>query len=745
MMINLIVLFCIFHPLLALGKSENLSLRRKKRYLTTVFLTEVPIVGGVTTDSAVIGFRTSEAATVHIVYANNKNGKREQHSSSYDTQEIDDYTGKIVLDGLDADQAYWYTLYVNNNIEQDFDTIQRFKTFPNPGTPFRFSIFSDAAPYYNYRNAVAYESGSSNKLKDGALFAVQIGDFDHSDPENIAAIRLMHRGLRDINDGAAGKDLAENILTKMAFVHVWDDHDYCGNDSDKTCAMKIDSLKAYDEYYPGYTRPNPGDGIYHKFNAGDAEIYMLDLRFNRDPNDLDEMDYPSKTMLGATQKNWLKDSLSASTATWKVIVTTVTANKHARPNNPDHWISFTNEAAEIKDFIEENGLSTSTVLVSGDLHTGGGLDGGCNNRFNIPELGIAHTNLKGGNLGAIGYWTEGIRDGDHKGYGSIYINATNLVLENRAANGFVVNSLTLPGSYNTDACVTLGGNAPEGLQHCSTKLASFQMPPSGDCANIEQGSNYIAPFDNADGGPAISNDVKWYDCPTSDSIIMRSNNIPEHFVSIANPNKPCVQNVHAEFPRHPIETMEKTEADNIQGFALNGVVAFSPLEAGNNNAVEPGPEATLLDAQHWFGHPTAQNVWHYHSPFLGKDDESVTLTKNDFLGVAMDGFPIFGPVSDPDNELDICNFNPLTKRYHIRLSDQVDATLSYCASDAYDDSSIEHSWKYIIGCYSGDLTHSALKDSMAVDLPSDCQEVTSNQLQTWYDYYYTSGDESYWS
>lgn len=45
-----------------------------------------------------------------------------------------------------------------------------------------------------------------------------------SDPQDLAAHRLMHRGLRDIND-PGGEDFATNIMTKMGFAHVYDDHD----------------------------------------------------------------------------------------------------------------------------------------------------------------------------------------------------------------------------------------------------------------------------------------------------------------------------------------------------------------------------------------------------------------------------------------------------------------------------------------------------------------------------------------
>lgn len=683
--------------------------------------TEIAIVGGVTTSSAIVGFRTDIEGRVRIKYATNLNLNNALLSPSYTTLSTDDLTGKIELTGLQAAQKYWYRLVVDG-VEFNPGTVQKFETFPLPGTgaSVRISIYADAAPYSNGRAAHSYASGSSNPNQDGALVALQIGDFDHSDPQDLAAHRLMHRGLRDIAS-PGGEDAARYLFSKMAVAHVYDDHDYCGNDTDETCSFKQDVLKAYDEYYPTYPRPHPSEGVYHSFVAGDAEIFMLDTRYNRTPDATP--DSPSKSMLGAVQKQWLMDALTASTSAWKILVSTVSTNKHARPNNIDHWGSFANEAKELKDFIEGNpNLATSTIVVSGDLHTGGGLDGGCNSRFNLPELGIAHTNLNKGNTAAIGFWTEGIRDGSHKGYGSILVSANSITLESRGVNGNVVNTLTLPGPYNTGGCVTGGG---AGLQQCTQNFATFHMPTSGDCAEVQQFQTYTAPYANADGGAPIDHEVTWYDCPTSDLIVMTSNDIPEHTVTINNPNKPCVQHILAQFPRSPTLSGGKTETDNIVGFALNGIVAFSPLEAGNNNAVEPLPDATLLDAQHWYGHPTGQHVWHYHSPFLGRDDSTTTLTSTDLLGVAMDGYPIFGPLANPDAVLDECNFDPVNQRYHIRLKDQVDETLPYCNSSG-DDEAVN--WRYIIGCYRGDLVGSALKDSLVESVAGDCVPVDPTTL-----------------
>ena len=99
---------------------------------------------------------------------------------------------------------------------------------------------------------------------------------------------------------------------------------------------------------------------------------MLDLRYQRSPDSV--ADGAGKSMMGTTQKQWLKDSLEASTAVWKIIMSSVSANIHARQCNFDHWIGFKTEAEEMKNFIAGfPHLVDSTIMVSGDLHSGGGI------------------------------------------------------------------------------------------------------------------------------------------------------------------------------------------------------------------------------------------------------------------------------------------------------------------------------------------------------------------------------------
>ena len=53
------------------------------------------------------------------------------------------------------------------------------------------------------------------------------------------------------------------------------------------------------------------------------ELFVLDTRSYRDPNSALDSQQQPKTMLGSEQLAWLKDGLASSSATWKVIVSSV--------------------------------------------------------------------------------------------------------------------------------------------------------------------------------------------------------------------------------------------------------------------------------------------------------------------------------------------------------------------------------------------------------------------------------------
>jgi alkaline phosphatase D len=391
-------------------------------------MTETPIVGAVTSSSAKVTVRTSAAADVKVEYAENLNFNNSTTTSASTTASADDFATTISLSSLSADQMHWYKILVDD-VEQSTGYVQKFKTFPSGSATVKFA-------------AVCYKSGKD----DGALFAIQLGDFDHRDPTTLSAMRTMHRDMKDSSKSHGG-DFAQHISSKMGVVHMWDDHDYGGQDEDRHFAGRADAWQAFKEHWPTYTLANGSNGLWHSFTCGDAEVFVLDLRSQRD--DGSDTDNSDKSMLDGAlitddQKDWLLNGLRLSDATWKIVLTSVSTNADARPTSIDLWHSFSTEAQEIADYITNNSIE-NVVLISGDIHTGGGIDDGTNGLWGQPEMTVPHTNLAGGNKSNLGTWSEGVTPGKPggKGYGLVTVSSTSLTLEAKAQNGNLRRSLTL--------------------------------------------------------------------------------------------------------------------------------------------------------------------------------------------------------------------------------------------------------------------------------------------------------------
>ena len=455
-------------------------------------LPPVVLVSGVTTTTATFGFRTDiETDTVRIVYSTNPIedddvGTDNVMTSTESTSTVasDDCTSSVSIQGLMEDTVYYYRLEVDGVlVYQDPLGLrtQRFRTYPTAGAKtFSFSVFADSANAISTTTVETYRMGgmtasTPNDDPTNPLFAMQIGDFDHSDPVSLRQYRTMHKELRSPRQ-PQGQRFVNHVASQTSFWHVWDDHDYCGNDSDGTCTRKAVARQAFDEHYRGYPYANPQEAIYYTFHAGNAQIFVLDTRSVRTP-DLDP-DGSTKTVLGSTQKQWLKDGLLASTHRWKIVVSSISANDSARPNNVDHWVSFQTEAQEMRSFLIDEGFNDgSVIMVSGDLHTGGAIDNGCHNRWGIPELGVANTNLRNGNQRNGGFWSEGVAPGS-PGYATITVSPDSLLLEAKdGATGNVLFSLLIDNTFLTPCGIGARTLAPTTSQ-APTTTATPSMAPT---------------------------------------------------------------------------------------------------------------------------------------------------------------------------------------------------------------------------------------------------------------------------
>jgi alkaline phosphatase D len=406
-------------------------------------LTHQPLISSVTSSTAKVWVRTDSAARVWVEYSSDPELAAPALTADVDTSGDSDFTATLDMDGLAPLTAYYYRVVVDGVDAQTAD-YPSFVTFPSEGMPSDFSV-GVVSDLINTRSRPEIPAPAYQALaEESPAFVLQIGDFDHGNPGTLAEMRNMRKRTRGPNS-AAGTDWASEIAPYFPVYYVWDDHDYGANNADKTFSGRADALRVYDEYFP-IERPNPTAGVWHSIIYGDVEIFMLDVRSQRDPAGVP--DGPNKSLLNGDdiyngQKDWLFNRLAASTARWKVLVSGVPFKSDAKPD--DAWGAYSTERQELLDWIASNHID-NVFVVSGDLHTGGAIDDGTH--ADLPEISVPHTNLEtqSDSTGPQGLWSHGTTPGsDGGGYAMLKFSAVTgeVLLEAKDETGAVRHSLTL--------------------------------------------------------------------------------------------------------------------------------------------------------------------------------------------------------------------------------------------------------------------------------------------------------------
>ena len=176
------------------------------------------------------------------------------------------------------------------------------------------------------------------------------------------------------------------------FIPVWDDHEFANNAywlgaaaHDETQgpweARRAAALQAYAEWLP-VRWPEPGTArLYRSFRFGQlCELIMLDGRLIGRDEVLERdappeaLAAPERSMLGATQEQWLAQTLVQSTKDglrWRILGQQ-TMMGQLRINdliaNPDQWDGYPASRSRLYDTLEQHGIDNLVVL-SGDIHS----------------------------------------------------------------------------------------------------------------------------------------------------------------------------------------------------------------------------------------------------------------------------------------------------------------------------------------------------------------------------------------
>ncbi len=240
----------------------------------------------------------------------------------------------IPLDGLTSATRYRYHVLVGQAQGEALTVATRgeFTTLPDAAnsTPVTFAWSGDLGGQGRCRRgAVGYPIFDVMRAQQLDFFLF-LGDTIYGDslcpsPPNepgadfrattLAEYRARHRDQR-------GAEALRRFLDSVPVYVIWDDHEVRNNFAGPFDSQMPVGRQALREYWPIRVASDDPHRLYRTVRAGaDLELFILDTRQYRSRNA--DQDGPAKTMLGERQLQWLLSGLTESTATWKVIVTTV--------------------------------------------------------------------------------------------------------------------------------------------------------------------------------------------------------------------------------------------------------------------------------------------------------------------------------------------------------------------------------------------------------------------------------------
>ena len=264
---------------------------------------------------------------------------------------------KLSVQGLQSDIDYFYGIEVAGVVSAEPRSRGRFHTFPVGAASFRLA-FASCGDFH-----AADQSAFDAIAAEHPLLFIDTGDLYYSEINSTNV-----DDYRDNYDSVLNQPNESALFRSLALAYVWDDHDYCGNNTDRTAVGRGTALAAFKERVPHYPlSADAGATVAQAFTIGRVRVIMTDLRSAADPANQPES--PAKTRLGIAQKAWFKQELvSARDGGFPLILwisTTPWINRAGADD--DAWGSWATEREELANFFRDNRIA-NLVLLAGDMH-----------------------------------------------------------------------------------------------------------------------------------------------------------------------------------------------------------------------------------------------------------------------------------------------------------------------------------------------------------------------------------------
>ncbi len=329
-----------------------------------------PMIGRVNKTDIKLWAQTKKPAHVKFAYWLKGKPATKKFSQTVKTTKDNAYTAHIVIDHLKPGKEYTYQLYINNK-KVNFDFPLAFKTqevwkYHHAPSDFAFAFGSGAYindPEFD-RKGRAYggeyeifthipEKNPEFMIWDGDNTYLRQNEWDSKSA-------MIYRYTHDWSIPEKQK-----LFATVAHYAIVDDHDFGPNDSDGSFWNKNTSINVFDLFWANPKHVSNFKSATFQFNYNDADFFLVDNRYFRDPNALKSKD--PKTMLGKDQLDWLKKALVFSKAKWKFIVMGGQFLNTARNFETYSNNGFDKERQDIIDFIYKEGLK-NVIFLTGDRH-----------------------------------------------------------------------------------------------------------------------------------------------------------------------------------------------------------------------------------------------------------------------------------------------------------------------------------------------------------------------------------------
>ncbi len=375
---------------------------------------------------------TAASESVDWQIATDANFNSIVNSGTVTTDASRDFTVKVDATGLQPNTWYYYRF-----IGQGKNSIVgRTRTAPTTGvTNLRFAVLSCSnlpnGFFHVYRDVV-----NQNEV-DAVL---HLGDYIYEYKTNSSVPNDTTRKhqpdkeiltLADYRMRHSQYKLDEDLRDchrQFPFITVWDDHEttnnsWFGGAENHTQGAEGDwferkgwGMRAYFEWMPiREAAPGNDSTIYRTVKFGDlADLIMIDTRLEGRDEQVPgflisgsnaQLNDSTRTLLGATQMNWLNNELKNSTAQWKVVgnqVMVAPLRFTGLVVNPDQWDGYPFDRRKVLKNIMDNDVK-NVVFLTGDIHTSWAND--------IPQDGVTYNAQTGAGSVAVEFVCTSVTSG----------------------------------------------------------------------------------------------------------------------------------------------------------------------------------------------------------------------------------------------------------------------------------------------------------------------------------------------